>query len=89
MIDAVYRAESRCVLATLIRLLGGFELAEEALHAGVTEEPSIKSKGATDVAPSLTTRLVWLRGLNLLNTTLQLKPTGSTSDRARAPDRRS
>ena len=33
MIDAVYRAESRCVLATLIRLLGGFELAEEALHA--------------------------------------------------------
>jgi len=32
VIDAVYRAESRCVLATLIRLLGGFELAEEALH---------------------------------------------------------
>ena len=30
--DAVYRAESRRVLATLIRLLGGFELAEEALH---------------------------------------------------------
>jgi predicted RNA polymerase sigma factor len=30
VIDAVYRAESRCVLATLIRLLGGFELAEEA-----------------------------------------------------------
>jgi RNA polymerase sigma-70 factor, ECF subfamily len=32
VIDAVYRAESRCVLATLGRLLGGFELAEEALH---------------------------------------------------------
>ena len=32
MIDAVYRAESRRVLATLIRLLGGFELAEEAPH---------------------------------------------------------
>jgi predicted RNA polymerase sigma factor len=31
VIDAVYRAESRCVLATLIRLLGGVELAEEAL----------------------------------------------------------
>src|SRR5215475_6657417 len=31
-VDAVYRAESRRVLATLIRLLGGFELAEEALH---------------------------------------------------------
>jgi RNA polymerase sigma-70 factor (ECF subfamily) len=32
VIDAVYRAESRRVLATLIRLLGDFELAEEALH---------------------------------------------------------
>jgi RNA polymerase sigma-70 factor (ECF subfamily) len=30
-IDAVYRAESRRVLATLIRLLGDFELAEEAM----------------------------------------------------------
>ena len=31
-IDAVYRAESRRVLATLIRLLRDFNLAEEALH---------------------------------------------------------
>lgn len=31
-IDALYRAESRCVLATLIRLLGDFDRAEEALH---------------------------------------------------------
>jgi RNA polymerase sigma-70 factor, ECF subfamily len=31
-VDAVYRAESRRVLATLIRLLGGFDVAEEALH---------------------------------------------------------
>jgi RNA polymerase sigma-70 factor, ECF subfamily len=31
-VEAVYRAESRAVLATLIRLLGDFELAEEALH---------------------------------------------------------
>ena len=31
-IDAVYVAESRRVLATLIRLLGDFDLAEEALH---------------------------------------------------------
>ena len=30
-VDAVYRAESRRVLATLIRLLGDFDLAEEAL----------------------------------------------------------
>jgi RNA polymerase sigma-70 factor (ECF subfamily) len=31
-VEAVYRAESRRVLATLIRLLGDFELAEDALH---------------------------------------------------------
>jgi RNA polymerase sigma-70 factor (ECF subfamily) len=31
-VDAVYRSESRQVLATLIRLLGDFETAEEALH---------------------------------------------------------
>ena len=31
-IDALYAAESRRVLATLIRLLGDFDLAEEALH---------------------------------------------------------
>jgi RNA polymerase sigma-70 factor (ECF subfamily) len=32
LVDAVYRSESRQVLATLIRLLGDFETAEEALH---------------------------------------------------------
>ena len=32
VIDRIYRNESRRVLATLIRLLGDFELAEEALH---------------------------------------------------------
>ena len=31
-VEAVYRADSRAVLATLIRLLGDFDLAEEALH---------------------------------------------------------
>jgi RNA polymerase sigma-70 factor (ECF subfamily) len=32
MLDDVYRSESRRILATLIRLLGDFDLAEEALH---------------------------------------------------------
>ncbi|WP_370003790.1 RNA polymerase sigma factor [Pseudomonas sp. N2-3-1-14] len=31
-LEAIYRSESRRVLATLIRLLGDFDLAEEALH---------------------------------------------------------
>src|SRR5437588_7023644 len=31
-VDAIYRSESRRVFATLVRLLGDFDLAEEALH---------------------------------------------------------
>jgi len=36
IVDAVYCAESRRVLATLIRLLGDFDLAEEAVHDAFT-----------------------------------------------------
>jgi RNA polymerase sigma-70 factor (ECF subfamily) len=32
ILDALYRSESRRILATLIRLLGDFDLAEDALH---------------------------------------------------------
>ena len=32
VVESIYRTESRRVLATLIRLLGDFDLAEEALH---------------------------------------------------------
>ena len=32
LVDTVYRQDSRRVLATLIRLLGDFEIAEEAMH---------------------------------------------------------
>ena len=32
VLGAIYRTESRTILATLIRLLGDFELAEDALH---------------------------------------------------------
>src|SRR5215510_9295712 len=31
-VDRIYRSDSRHVLATLIRLLGDFDIAEEALH---------------------------------------------------------
>jgi RNA polymerase sigma-70 factor, ECF subfamily len=31
-VEAIYRSESRCIFATLIRLLGNFDLAEEAMH---------------------------------------------------------
>jgi RNA polymerase sigma-70 factor, ECF subfamily len=36
LVGAVYRSESRQVLATLIRLLGDFDAAEEALHDAFT-----------------------------------------------------
>ncbi len=36
MVEAVYRSDSRRVLATLIRLLGDFDLAEEALQEAFT-----------------------------------------------------
>src|SRR5215207_7602218 len=36
IVGSVYRADSRRVLATLIRLLGDFDLAEEALHDAFT-----------------------------------------------------
>ncbi len=35
-VDAIYRSESRRVFATLIRVLGDFDLAEEALHEAFT-----------------------------------------------------
>jgi RNA polymerase sigma-70 factor (ECF subfamily) len=37
LIEEIYRRESRRVLATLIRLLGDFDLAEEALHDAFAE----------------------------------------------------
>ena len=36
VVDRVYRSDSRRVLATLIRLVGDFDLAEEALHDAFT-----------------------------------------------------
>jgi RNA polymerase sigma-70 factor, ECF subfamily len=36
LIEALYRSDSRRVLATLIRLLGGFDAAEEAMHDAFT-----------------------------------------------------
>ena len=39
VVDAGYRSEARRVLATLIRLLGDFDPAEEALHATFRAAP--------------------------------------------------
>ncbi len=48
-IEALYRSDSRRVLATLIRLLGDFDLAEEALHeAFVTAIAEWPQRGRPD-----------------------------------------
>jgi RNA polymerase sigma-70 factor (ECF subfamily) len=36
IVDSIYQSESRCVFATLIRLLGDFDLAEDAMHDAFT-----------------------------------------------------
>lgn len=48
-VDTIYRNESRRILATLIRLLGDFDLAEEALHESVT---TALDRWPTDGIPS-------------------------------------
>jgi RNA polymerase sigma-70 factor, ECF subfamily len=55
-IDAVYRAESRRVLATLIRLLGDFDLAEEALQDAFAE--AVEKWPATGIPANTRTWLV-------------------------------
>jgi RNA polymerase sigma-70 factor (ECF subfamily) len=52
-IDAIYRSDSRRVLATLIRLLGDFDLAEEAVHdafASAVERWPVEGVPANPVA---------------------------------------
>ncbi|MDP1537021.1 MAG: YciI family protein [Burkholderiales bacterium] len=46
-VDAVHRTKSRRVFATLVRLLGDFDAAEEALHEGkvsITDGPFAETK---------------------------------------------
>jgi RNA polymerase sigma-70 factor, ECF subfamily len=49
LLDSLYRAESRRILATLIRLLGDFDLAEEAMHEAFAAALSLwQSSGVPD-----------------------------------------
>src|ERR687892_1635614 len=50
-VDTVYRNESRRVLATLIRLLGDFDLAEEALHDAFTAAVEQWPRGGVPANP--------------------------------------
>jgi RNA polymerase sigma-70 factor, ECF subfamily len=49
LVDSLYRADSRGILATLIRLLGDFDLAEEAMHEAFAAALSLwPSSGVPD-----------------------------------------
>jgi RNA polymerase sigma-70 factor (ECF subfamily) len=51
VIESVYRSDSRRVLATLIRLLGDFDLAEEAMHDAFAAAVERWSKEGTPANP--------------------------------------
>ncbi len=50
-LDRVFRAESRAVLATLIRILGDFDLAEDALQDAFTAAAEVWSKDGVPASP--------------------------------------
>ena len=51
LLDSVYRADSRRILATLIRLLGDFDLAEEAMHEAFAAALSVWPKSGVPGNP--------------------------------------
>src|SRR6476661_4902570 len=51
LLDSVYRVESGRILATLIRLLGDFDLAEEAMHEGFAAALSLWPKSGVPDNP--------------------------------------
>lgn len=66
-IDLVYRTESRRVFATLVRLLGDFDLAEEALHeAFATAVQKWPQEGLPDEPRAWLITVGRLRGIDAL-----------------------
>src|SRR4051812_8071241 len=51
VVDEVYRSESRRVFATLIRLLGDFDRAEEALHEAFAAAVECWPRGGVPATP--------------------------------------
>ena len=48
LLDSLYRLDSGRILATLIRLLGDFDLAEEAMHEAFAAAPSLRADSAVE-----------------------------------------
>ena len=51
LLDSLYRVDSGRILATLIRLLGDFDLAEEAMHEAFAAALSLWPKSGVPGAP--------------------------------------
>src|SRR5213083_1656796 len=51
LLDSLYRVDSRRILATLIRLLGDFDLAEEAMHEAFAAALSLWPRGGVPGNP--------------------------------------
>ena len=51
LLDSLYRADSGRILATLIRLLGDFDLAEEAMHEAFAAALSVWPRSGVPGSP--------------------------------------
>src|ERR1700758_1207327 len=51
LLDSLYRADSGRILATLIRLLGDFDLAEEAMHEAFAAALSVWARSGVPANP--------------------------------------
>src|SRR5437773_9877188 len=51
LLDSLYRVDSGRILATLIRLLGDFDLAEEAMHEAVAAALSLRPQSGVPGNP--------------------------------------
>jgi RNA polymerase sigma-70 factor, ECF subfamily len=51
LVDSLYRVDSGRILATLIRLLGDFDLAEEAMHEAFAAALSLWPQSGVPGAP--------------------------------------
>lgn len=51
LLDSIYRVESGRILATLIRLLGDFDLAEEAMHEAFAAALGVWPRGGVPGNP--------------------------------------
>src|ERR1051325_7849397 len=66
LLDDVYRSESRRILATLIRLLGDFDLAEEAMHDAF--RAALEQRPRDGVPANTRTWLAWAGRFKAIDT---------------------